>query len=95
MRLIPLTPLYGTGARYGESVSSSILSIGHNFSVSESPEFLNVTTPFIPTQKFFNFIISSSSSKFPPKAVKYTSQRFCAYSFNTFYNFFCGIPKMY
>ena len=39
-------PLFGSGDRYGESVSTNILSIGISFIVSlNSPAFLKVTIP--------------------------------------------------
>ena len=41
-------PRNGTGARYGESVSSSSRSVPMAGKVSRSPEFLNVTTPLMP-----------------------------------------------
>ena len=43
-----LFPLYGEGAKYGESVSKTILSIGMEFKKSEIFPFLKVTTPPIP-----------------------------------------------
>ena len=42
-------PRKGTGARKGESVSKSILSIGNHFTTArKSSAFLKVTIPFIP-----------------------------------------------
>ena len=39
-------PLKGTGAKYGASVSTSILSVGISLNVfAKSSDFLNVTTP--------------------------------------------------
>ena len=48
-------PRRGVGARYGASVSRSIRSSGISFTVSGSLEFLNVTTPPMPTDQSPHF----------------------------------------
>ena len=64
-----LFPLKGTGARYGESVSNTIFSIGTWFKNSDIFPFLKVTTPPIPRWKFKSKILLAWS-KFPVKQWK-------------------------
>ena len=56
-----LLPLMGYGARYGESVSNTILEISIWFKNLSIPPFLNVTTPPIPILKFKSIIFLASS----------------------------------
>ena len=47
-----LVPRYGTGVRYGLSVSSMILSRGMRLTASERDAFLKVTTPPMPAYHY-------------------------------------------
>ena len=60
------SPLYGTGVKYGESVSKTILSKEIFFNTSFNLQFLKVTTPLTPN-KYPNLIYSNAVSKLPEK----------------------------
>ena len=60
-------PLNGTGARYGESVSTKILSLGIALNVeANSLDLLNVTTP-LAEMKAFRSINFKAKSLLPVK----------------------------
>ena len=69
-------PLFGTGAMYGESVSSTIRSNGMtDLMTCGRTDFLNVTMPPMPNMKFSNFMSSCASSSLPAKQWKTPRKR--------------------